>query len=391
MEVLRRRFAAVAAVAALVGTIGFGDVTASAQDDPAAAAGVAGGWLADQVGPDGSVTGGFSVAGDTGSTALALAMVGVEGDAFDRAVDYLADNVEDYVAPDAFDNPGRLGRLLMVIEAAGGDPGDFGGIDPQQRLLDSIQGSGVFGADASVQSNFNQSLGVLGLAAVGAPVPASASSFLEDQQCPAGSPAGTIGGWGFVVRASPGDPCGTGDPDTNTSAVAIQALAATGASDPVDDGLDYLDGLQGADGGFSFAGGGDSDPNSTGVALQAIVAGGEDPASGRWSEAGGDPYTSLLGWQLGCEAPEDQRGAFASTFSEGAPDLLATLDAIAGAASAPYPPAGPVSFAPAPELDCGGGSTTTTTTSTPETTPTTTATPEARPAIPAAATPAFTG
>jgi hypothetical protein len=141
---------------------------------------------------------------------------------------------------------------------------------------------GVFAPD----SGFN-AWGILGTAALSQTIPATAVDALAAQQQ-------ETGGWEWQA--------GFGA-DTNTTALAVQALIAAGG-DPADPAigaaLAFLKGAQQPDGGFVY----DpttqeygSDANSTAYVVQALVAAGEDPASERWTVAGATPYDYLLSLQ----------------------------------------------------------------------------------------------
>src|SRR5690606_2165427 len=71
--------------------------------------------------------------------------------------------------------------------------------------------------------------------------------------------------------------------DSNTTAIAIQALVAAGADQSaIDAGVDYLLSLQTEDGSIAYDGSADplvGDANSTAVTIQALVAAGDDPAA----------------------------------------------------------------------------------------------------------------
>lgn len=353
--------------------------------DPSTAAGYGARWLAGQVTADGYVEGpgGVPAAGPTLQTAVSLAIAGVEQAAFDRTVDWLADDVESVIGPPGARSPGSIGYLLMVVRAAGGDPTDFGGVDLVSELAATygVTEAGLYGAtDPTFDGVFRQSLAILGLRAHGLAVEAGAITWLQDQQCSAGSPAAAIGGW-QAYRPDTGVPCGPPDPvmftgpETNSTAAAMMALASVGSA-PGSDPLAFLDGAQATDGGWAFIPGLDVDPNSTALVIQALIAAGEDPAD--WTTTGGDPWSSLLAWQIGCDADPADVGAFASPFSDGFPDQFATLQGVWGAAGSAFP-LGSVSFQPAP-VPCesavppgsplppaepaGGGLTTTTTRST---------------------------
>jgi hypothetical protein len=171
-------------------------------------------------------------------------------------------------------------------------------------------------------------------------------AWLTDQQCGADAPPAAVGGW-EAYRADTAVPCGPPDtntftgPDSNSTALAVQALAALGVV-PAQDALGFLDATQAVDGGWAFIDGLEVDPNSTALVIQAIVSGGEDPDAGRWRESGGSPYDSLMAWQILSGDPLDV-GGFASPFSDGFADLIATQQAIWGVAGTAFP-FGPVDF-----------------------------------------------
>ncbi|MEV1007166.1 hypothetical protein [Streptomyces sp. NPDC049881] len=342
----RSVFTALAAGVALALSVPVGAAHADPPtDDPQTAADYAAGWLADQFATDADgayiplPAGGANVS-DTAQSALALAAAGAEEATFDDAVDWLTANAADIIAVGGADDPGRIGYLLLLADAAGEDPTDFGGVDLLDRLDGTLTSSGLYGtADPTWDGVFRQSLALLGLRAHGETVPTTARNWLADQQCDAASPAAAAGGFPSY-RADTTVACTASGPETNSTALAVQAFAAVDATAygaAVDDALDYLAGAQEADAGFPFAPGYGSDPNSTALVVQAIVAAGENPAGTAWQVGGSTPYDSLLSWQIGCDAPASDVGAFASPWSSGAPDQLATQQAVWGAAGTPFP------------------------------------------------------
>ncbi len=65
---------------------------------------------------------------------LALAAAGVGYDAFTRTMSWLAADVDAVTGTGADTSPGQIGYLLVVIDAAGADATDFGGVDLVARL-----------------------------------------------------------------------------------------------------------------------------------------------------------------------------------------------------------------------------------------------------------------
>jgi hypothetical protein len=108
--------------------------------------------------------------------------------------------------------------------------------------------------------------------------------------------------------------------DTNSTALAIQALIAAGepaASSAIVNALAYLDAGQNDDGGFPYSPvspfGTDSDTNSTAYVVQALLAAGESPSDARWAKftdgiTPTNPISHLLGMQVADGSFEYQKG-----------------------------------------------------------------------------------
>lgn len=171
-----------------------------------------------------------------------------------------------------------LAKAALTAKALGLDPKNTGGVDlitKASAAYDSA--SGAFASD-----DFSQSIVMLGLACTGNTVPAGAGTALAANQIADG------GGWGFG---------GFADPDT--TAIAIQALLATGTPKTdaaVTKAVAYLHASQGSDGGWGF------DPtasnaSSTAYVVQALLALGENPESTGWQKGGVSPVAFLLSQQ----------------------------------------------------------------------------------------------
>ena len=117
--------------------------------------------------------------------------------------------------------------------------------------------------------------------------------------------------------------------DTNTTALAVQALASAGRKDDTGRALDYLRRVQNDDGGWPYqnpsAYGTETDANSTALVLQAIYAVGQTP--GDWYSGGTDPLGALL-------ALQNASGSFSYQASFPGDNVLATVQAIPVAAGA---------------------------------------------------------
>jgi hypothetical protein len=255
-------------------------------------------WLRDQQNPDG----GYGSTSSTLETALSI------GSAYLNAADwrkqpeyhslmgYLLTNGSDYSKKGA----GESGKLTTGLVSANGcnpylalQPMDY--YDPLTGQFNS--------------HSIDHLWGMLGTTALSQTIPQDAVTYTKNQ-------IQSDGGWEFNI--------GSGS-DSNTTALAIQALIAAGeapATTEVISGMNFLKNSQNTDGGFYYNNlwGTESDTNSTAYAVQAIVAAGEDPTSGRWGISETNPISYLLNMQL----PD---GSFEWKTGEGS-NLFATQQAI---------------------------------------------------------------
>jgi len=257
----------------------FGDPGWTAVDPPPAtpltAASDALDWLREQQQARGS----FGSANDTTEVLLSVASNAMDGAVWKNGNSLLA-NVMSRGPEFADLNAAGAGKLATALNAQ--DACWPVGAD---RPLDHFKpASGTFSVDTLYQA-----WGILGTAALSDTVPVSAVESLRlNQQA--------NGGWELFV--------GFGS-DTNTTALALQALIATGeplTSTSVVSGLTYLQGAQNDDGGFPYSPdspyGTQSDVNSTSYVVQAIVAAGQDPVTGTWVISDANPIGYLLDMQL---------------------------------------------------------------------------------------------
>jgi hypothetical protein len=276
-KALRPTLATVAAVAILAGS--FSHAQADIVTDAGARA-VA--WLVAQQQADGGFSNGFTKGSDLSTTAdavVALAaaqqtVAGVKSKAGKSPLDYLATAVQAKGL-----KVGQYAKIALAVKAAGLNPAKFGGKD----LIALIQAgyndkTGVIG-----DSVFIHATSVLALASAGAAVPEKALATLESFQT-------ASGGWAFL---------GSGDPDVDTTATAVQALIAAGRpanSGPAGRGLGYLHSVQNEDGGYPYQTpspyGTDTNANSTALVAQAVIASGDQPES--WAAAKGNPLGAIV-------------------------------------------------------------------------------------------------
>ncbi|MBA4864830.1 terpene cyclase/mutase family protein [Streptomyces sp. PSKA54] len=163
--------------------------------------------------------------------------------------------------------------------------------------------SGLYGtSDPTYDGVWRQSLALLAQDTVGVKPATKAVDWLAGQQCADG---------GFAAyRADADKACDAKTAvDSNSTAAAVQALAALGGHDKqVGKAVTWLKSVQNEDGGWGYAPGGASDTNSTGVVVGALAAAGEKPADVK-SKGGKSPYDALVRLSIPCD--EDGGGAFA--------------------------------------------------------------------------------
>ncbi|MFF7444726.1 MULTISPECIES: prenyltransferase/squalene oxidase repeat-containing protein [unclassified Streptomyces] len=161
---------------------------------------------------------------------------------------------------------------------------------------------GLYGsADPTYDGVWRQSVTLLAQVEQGVDPAEKAVDWLAGQQCANGAfPA---------FRADAAKACDAKVMvDTNSTAAAVQALAATGGhQDAPGKAVAWLKSVQNKDGGWGYMPGGASDANSTSVVIGALTAVGEQPAKVR--TGGRTPYDALLKLALPCTG--DGAGAFA--------------------------------------------------------------------------------
>jgi hypothetical protein len=255
--------------------------------------------------------GGFPSFGDESSpgasldVAFALASAGVDArDAATQGGATLGDYLGDQSPPEG--DAGALAKLSFGLSVIGLDGASL--IDQMGQYINPE-------TDGYGEDVFDQAFYVFALVAADAPRAASAA-YMRSIQLP-------DGGWEFA------DGFGS---DSNTTAMALQALLAAGGSpteDASSDAIAYLRSTQNGDGGFGFTAADDSDPNSTGLVTQALVAAGEDIGpGGTWEQNGNTPLDGLLAFQ------NPGTGAFQYA---GEDSPFATYQAIPAVMLAPFP------------------------------------------------------
>jgi hypothetical protein len=265
-------------------------------------------WLDQQRKPDGSFDDGVFNPVDLTSNVV-MGEVAAGSTPAQATMTWLRDS--SAAAAYARKGPGAAAKLALALESAGGDAGGL------LTTIERAAGSGFKG----VAGDYDLALAVLALRGGGRDVPAAVLDGLVAGQRP-------DGGWAFAK----GQPS-----DTNTTAVALMAMARSGRGDSLAArrGVSFLDGQQ-----FDSAGWGydkrskdikSMDANSTGLVLSALSALGIDQ-QGK-AKSGVSPRDALLRLQ----APS---GGFAfdpGKLKAGTADQLATAQALVGVAGRSLP------------------------------------------------------
>jgi hypothetical protein len=326
----------------------------------------AAGWLGRQFEPNGDLP---ETQGEMGIDYLPLALVAlasarVGSTQLREGIGYLERHFESYVRlptskTTSLDDPGRLAQVILAALVGQANPRAFGGTGPSSNLVARLlatevktgSNAGLFGSPASptYSSAYTQGLVLVALAAAGAPN-AGGALWLVHQQC-------ADGGW-EPYRASPSTACAPPDPatysgpDTNSAALAVEGLIATGRA-PAHKPLPFFEKSQYASGGFGYYGvvspAQVPDPDSTAVVIQALVALrdlGAVRRDGHGAEAG------LNAFVIGCGAAAGQRGAFRYPGTSG-PSLYATIQAIPAAAGYAFPLRRGSTSSSLPVMSCG--------------------------------------
>lgn len=181
--------------------------------------------------------------------------------------------------------PGALGKVMLAVEAVGGDVHAFGGTDLEKTLRGLVGDDGKLTGAGTPN---DQGLAVLALGKTDGGAPAATLTALATGQCPDG---GFGWDWGGANCFS----------DIDATTLVATALVA-GKSPAAAKSLDYLVKLQAADGGFADSYSKVENANTTGMAAQVLRSAGRTAPADKAA-------TFLLGLQVGCSAKETERGA----------------------------------------------------------------------------------
>jgi hypothetical protein len=307
-------------------------------------------WLADQFTPQGFIPSqsdpGTADLSATANSILALASANSDQSTAASALSYLESNVNAYVTQDGSDGPGQLALLILDAHALGVDPTSFGGTNLVSRLLATEETSGtnagLFGTKSQVNNFqagvYDQGLALGALAGTGdtkGSAIKSAESWLLNQQC-------DDGGWtSYQSKSNPcnGSPADFEGPDTNSTALAIEGLAAQGdlSGAANTNAHAFLVHAQDSDGGWGYDPNttktpGSTDPDSTALVIQAILALGDSPTKAPFT-TNANPVAVLQSFQ---STSGNDQGSFSFPGVSG-PDLLSTYQAVPAVAGVVFP------------------------------------------------------
>jgi hypothetical protein len=203
---------------------------------------------------------GFDGTPDPGVTVDAVTALALAGRTNDLApsLAYLEGEALVY----AQTGPGSAAKLALMLIVSGQNPRDFATVDPLSIVEHGAQ-AGMIGFGP-----YDHALGLLALAAGGSAIPDAAIEAVWSSQ-------GEEGGWAFDGATN------VGAADSNTTALMIRALVATGhgQDDRVGTAASWLASLLLPEG-MPYQAGGPADANSTSLALRAFDALGSGGSAG---------------------------------------------------------------------------------------------------------------
>jgi hypothetical protein len=306
-------------------------------------------WLANQIKHNGGYVKSFGVADPTSTAYAVIGMraAGVDKPASDQAIRYLRTKIGSQVQLGGHDAPGALAEYILAAVADNQDPRHFGGTALQNnlvfRLLTTARTTGtdkgLFGVQSPTYDGaFRQGLALAALKAAHVPGSnprvAAGVTWIVKQQC-------SNGLW-QAYRSNPANACAPANPsnftgpDTNSTSMAVQGIAAWGGHPKRSLVLQSLDRVQSANAGFPYIAAPNqaADPNSTALVIQTLIAEGSSPTATMWLKGTKTPFTALASYQLGCAQPG--YGAFFFPPST-SPNVFATVQAVPAMASKTLP------------------------------------------------------
>ncbi|MGV9880068.1 prenyltransferase/squalene oxidase repeat-containing protein [Streptomyces sp. NPDC003006] len=198
-------------------------------------------------------------------------------------------------------NVRRSAAVLAAVAVFGSAAAPAAFADDAKPSPSTALPSGLYGkTDPEFDGVFRQSYALLAQHTAGVEPAEKAVDWLTGQQCASGGYA--------AYRAGASEPCNSKTPvDSNSTAAAVQALAALGHQDKtVKKSVQWLRSVQNTDGGWGYNPGLPTDANSTGIVVGALVAAGQNPADVK-SQDGKSAYDALPKLVMDCGK---EHGAF---------------------------------------------------------------------------------
>lgn len=347
---MKPRLLAVSAILAAAPLFAIPSSAALAACDPATRAIQ---YLAANQLPDGSLD--ISSAGFGNPIASENMVIGAAATGYDpNTIQKSGKSVYDYLAAHssaATNSVGRAATLVLALAAGNTTPGrynldDFGGVHPMTVVTSTYHSSGAQTGAYGDGSAFGQALAILAVRAGGQAPPAGAITWLRGIRNTglAHSSGGYVNelltdtGWNF------GNAANQNQGDTNTTALALQALDAAGDHTSDSSALAFLHTQQNPDGGFTLekpsAFGTASDADSDALVLEALASTGQPVAA--WTVGGNTPLSNLLSLQ-------DHAGG---GFSGNSADTVTTSQAPQGLLQVPAPVSAPRAGRAVPAQGC---------------------------------------
>jgi hypothetical protein len=197
----------------------------------------------------------------------------------------------------------ELDRVLLVVDASGTNPHDFGGVDLTRTILERQLPEGSFPHYVGEKTaGINDTIfAILALSPISEPAVREAvqraATWLEDEQDPDGSWPSTCPRTAVMTCAAAGPEPG----EVDMTGAAIQALDAAGRTDAaaLQKAFEFLHESQNPEGGFpEFPGRGDeSNVASTAWATQGIWSSSENPETTWVTTSGGEPLSYMASLQ----------------------------------------------------------------------------------------------
>lgn len=262
-------------------------------------------WLQSQQAADGGFSNGSSPGSSLSVTADAIVGIVSGGedprqwrDSGHTPVDYL----KAQVGAGGTDGAGQAAKAALAVVAIGDDPRSVAGVDLLSLIQNNYDPSTGYG-----QGPFDTALAILAIHAAGGQINPGALGVLLGYRLADGS-------YSFNGDRTPGAG------DSNTTAMAVQALVAAGASpSDLQPSLSYFKSAQNDDSGWTYQKpspyGETTDANSTALVTQALLASGQNLAD--W----GDPIRPLL-------ALQQDDGGFAFNQDTPKSNVLATIGVV---------------------------------------------------------------